>query len=106
MGSIISIVNIIAMITIVLVLTCLKDKIEEDYLSASVVACIIMVVAIIANIFFIELDKVALTSTVEKAKIEALEDVGYRALTTEELLDLSPNQLKEYLQVGDVYLTN
>ena len=105
MSSIISIVNIIAMITIVLVLTCLKDKIE-DSLSASVLACLIVVGAIVANIFFIELDKVALNSATEKAKIEALSDVGYRALTEEELLDLSPNQLKEYLQVGDVYLTN
>lgn len=97
--------NIVIIIAVLLILTCLKEKI--DYYSdgsSTPIAVIVVAAAICFNLVLGKLANIDSERVKLKAKCETLEDVGYRALTTEELQDLSPNQLKEeYLRIGDVY---
>jgi len=97
--------NIVTIIAVLLMLTCLKEKIDYYTDSSSTFAILVVAIAICSNLIFSKLANIASERVKIEAKIEALSDVGYRALTEEELLDLSPNQLKEYIQVGDVYFT-
>ena len=38
-----------------------------------------------------------------KAKMQTLEQVGYVRITEEEKMDLSPNELKQFIEVAGVY---
>ena len=77
----------------------LKNAIDNDdkkITVASVISIFLVIIMMAISSAEVELNEI-------KTKKQTLEQVGYEQITEDEMMDLSPNELKQYTHVGGVY---